>query len=158
MKKKCLAEQDCPLARGYNAIGDWWSLLIISQIVLGGLRRFSELQEGLGMAKNILTARLKKLVEQGILEKVPCADGSAYHEYVATDTGKDLYKVLVAMREWGAKHFGMSCGEKHVLVDRETGQPVPPLELRSADGRLLTLNDLQIISSEAAAEEPVAAD
>ena len=151
MKKKCLAEQDCPLARGYNAIGDWWSLLIISQIVLGGLRRFNELQESLGMAKNILTARLKKLVDQGILEKVPAAEG-AHHEYVATEIGRDLYTVLVALRQWGAKHFAMSCGEKHILVDREAQKPVAPLEVRASDGRVLEVDDMEVVS--AAAVEP----
>ena len=148
MKKKCLAELECPLARGYNAIGDWWSLLVISQIVLGDVHRFGELQTQLGMAKNILAARLKKLCDEGILEKVPCPDGSAYHEYVATPAGRDLFKVLVAMREWGSRYYGLGGGEKHVLVDRASGRPIPPIEVRAADGRELTVDDLEVVDAD----------
>lgn len=154
MKKKCLAETNCPLARGYNAIGDWWSLLIIGQVVLGERRRFNEIQSSLGMAKNILTARLKKLTDEGILEKRPSPTGDAYHEYVATEQGKDLFKVLVALREWGTRHFGLGCEEKYELVDRATRRPLAVVEVRSVDGRVLGLDD--VVMQPRAAAEPAA--
>lgn len=145
MKKKCLADKDCPVARGYNAIGDWWSLLIVAQILNYGHRRFGEMQDSLGMAKNILTARLSKLMEEGIIQKAPCADGSAYHEYVATERGRDLFKVIVALRQWGEKHY-FECGDlKYAVVDRQSGESVPPIEVRSADGRVLGPDDMEII-------------
>ena len=142
MKRTCFADENCPVARGYNAIGDWWSLLIVAR-VLTGLRRFSELQEALGLAKNILTARLKKLVEQGILEKVPASDGSAYHEYVATEKGRDLHVIVVALRQWGEKHFFDTGGCGTVLVDKENGRPVPPVQVRADDGRVLGPEDVK---------------
>src|SRR5688572_10573754 len=138
MAKKCLANDICPLARGYNAIGDWWSLVIVSRMMMQGLRRFGEIQENLGLARNILTARLKKLVEEGILQKVPASDGSAYHEYVLTPRGRGLYKVVIALREWGEENFPVSQrGPCYALVDAERGEPIPRIEVRAADGRVL---------------------
>lgn len=144
MKKKCLASEVCPLARGYNAIGDWWSLLIVTQILLTNSRRFSEIQEDLGMAKNILTARLTKLLEEDILEKAPASDGSAYQEYRATKKGKDLYKVIVALRQWGETHYSDKATRKHLLVDRKRSKPIPQIEIRSANGEVLKCEDLKI--------------
>jgi len=127
-------------------IGDWWSLLIVRDANLGK-RRFGEFQKSLGLAKNILSARLQKLVAQGVLETGPASDGSAYEEYRLTEKGRRLYIVLVALRQWGESNlFGK--GELDlVLVDRKTGQPVKPLELRSQDGRLLGPADLRTVNT-----------
>src|SRR6266852_1341126 len=142
MKRKCLDESKCPIARTLDVIGDWWSLLMVRDANLGK-RRFGEFQKSLGLAKNILSARLQKLVAQGVLETGPASDGSAYEEYRLTEKGRRLYIVLVALRQWGESNlFGK--GELDlVLVDRKTGQPVKPLELRSQDGRLLGPADLR---------------
>jgi len=130
----------CPVARPLDAIGDWWSLLIIRD-AFDGSRRFGEFRASLGVAKNILATRLRNLVEHGILELVPASDGSAYQEYVLTEKGRGLFPVLVALRQWGERFF-FEPGEKHVhLVDRKTGKPVRALELRSQDGRLLQPDD-----------------
>src|SRR4051812_13478588 len=148
MAKKCLANDICPLARGYNAIGDWWSLVIVSRMMVQGLKRFGEIQENLGLARNILTARLKKLVEEEIVEKVPASDGSAYHEYVLTARGRGLYKVVLALREWGEENFPASKQAPcYDLVDKHRGQPIPPIEVRSADGRLLGPEDLRVATA-----------
>lgn len=144
MKKKCLANERCPLARGYNVIGDWWSLLIVTQISLLDLRRFGDIQQSLGLAKNILTARLKKLVDEGILNRVPSANGGAFHEYVVTEKGRDLYKVIVALRQWGEKHFCEGQPTSNYIADRAKKQPIPPIEVRSSDGRVLGAEDLVI--------------
>jgi len=79
-----------PVARSLDAIGDWWSLLIVRN-AFSGQRRFGEFQKSLGMAKNILTVRLRKLVGCGILEIVPASDGSAYQEYVLTKKGRAFF-------------------------------------------------------------------
>jgi len=134
------SEASCPVARPLDAIGDWWSLLIIRD-TFDGLRRFGEFQKSLGLAKNILAARLRNLVEHGILETAPASDGSAYHEYVLTDKGVALFPVLVALRQWGEQYF-FDPAEEHVrLVDLKSGRPVRKLELRSQDGRLLQAAD-----------------
>ncbi|WP_344746076.1 helix-turn-helix domain-containing protein [Streptosporangium vulgare] len=80
-------DSECPVARSVDAIGDWWSLLIVRD-AFDGSRRFGEFQRSLGVAKNILTARLRALVAGGVLESVPASDGSAYREYVLTPKAK----------------------------------------------------------------------
>lgn len=147
MKRKCLANESCPVARAYDAIGDWWSLLIVLNVLTHGSRRFSQLQEDLGMAKNILTARLKKLVDEDILEKRPIAE-AAYHEYAPTARGRDLYKVLVTLRQWGEQYYCRGEAPPTRLVDKATGQPIPPVEIRAADGRVLGAGDLAVIDCE----------
>jgi DNA-binding HxlR family transcriptional regulator len=104
MQRKCLAESSCPVARTLDVIGDWWSLLILRD-ALRGARRFSEFERSLGIAKNILTVRLRKLTEGGILEMVPASDGSAYQEYVLTAKGKALKPVITSLWKWGAEHL-----------------------------------------------------
>lgn len=129
-------DSDCPVARSVDAIGDWWSLLIVRD-AFDGSRRFGEFQRSLGVAKNILTARLRALVAGGVLESVPASDGSAYREYILTPKGRDLFPVIVALRQWGEQHF-FEPGEPHSeLLDRRHDQPLRPLEVLSADGRRL---------------------
>lgn len=133
-------DSECPVARSVDAIGDWWSLLIVRD-AFDGSRRFGEFQRSLGVAKNILTARLRALVESGILESVPASDGSAYRDYILTPKGKALFPVIVALRQWGEQNF-FTPGEPHSeLVDRSQGRPLRPLEVLSMDGRPLTPDD-----------------
>jgi len=80
----------CAVARPLDVIGDSWSLLIVRD-AFDGLRRFGEFQKSLGLAKNILSARLRSLVDHGVLEAVPASDGSAYQEYVLTEKGRGLF-------------------------------------------------------------------
>jgi len=140
VKRTSLEAADCPIARSLDAIGDWWSLLIIRDAFLG-LSRFGEFQRSLGLARNILAARLRTLVARDILRLAPASDGSAYQEYVLTPKGRGLFTVLVALRQWGTDSFFApgECGNE--LVDREHGEPVRRLEVRAADGRLLRQGD-----------------
>jgi len=143
VKRTSLESAECPIARALDVIGDWWSLLIIRDALLGK-RRFGEFQKSLGLAKNILAARLRNLVEHGILETAPASDGSAYQEYVLTKKGLALFPLLVALRQWGEEYF-FAPEENHVrLVDLKTGRPVRKLELRAHDGRLLGPYDTQV--------------
>jgi DNA-binding HxlR family transcriptional regulator len=146
MKRKCLDTSNCPIARTLDVIGDWWSLLIVRDAFLGK-RRFNEFHKSLGLAKNILCVRLQKLVAHGILTTAPAADGSAYQEYRLTEKGRSLYLVLVALRQWGERHLFDKGELDLLLVDRESGQPVRPLELRSQDGRLLGPADLRTVNT-----------
>jgi len=138
MVKRTSFEGDaCPIARSLEAIGDWWSLLIIRE-ALFGVRRFGEFQNKLGMAKNILSARLRAMVDHGILESAPASDGSAYHEYVLTPKGHGLFPILVALRQWSEEFDDHPEEITTILVDRAKGRPVRKLELRAEDGRLLS--------------------
>jgi DNA-binding HxlR family transcriptional regulator len=143
VKRTSHRESQCGVARPLDAIGDWWTLLIVRD-AFDGLRRFGEFQQSLGLAKNILAARLRNLLAHGIMDTVPASDGSAYQEYVLTEKGRGLFPLLVALRQWGEDHF-FEPDEAHVLlVDRKRGLPVRKLELRSQDGRVLGPEDTVI--------------
>jgi DNA-binding HxlR family transcriptional regulator len=143
VKRTSLDGDDCPVARSLDAIGDWWSMLIIRDALLGR-RRFGEFQKSLGLAKNILAARLRMLVDQGILKLAPASDGSAYQEYVPTDKGRGIFPVLVALRQWSETFDDHPEGIATILVDRKSGRPVRKLELRAEDGRPLEAADTML--------------
>lgn len=146
VKRTSLAGDYCPSARALDVIGDWWSLLIVRD-AFDGLTRFGEFQKSLGIAKNILSDRLRTLVARGILKVVPAADG-AHQEYHLTEMGRDLFPVMVALRQWGERHL-FAPDEKHsLLVDRASGLPVRRLEIRSEGGRLLGADEAVILKVE----------
>lgn len=135
-QRKSLKNDACPMARALEIIGDQWSLLIIRD-AFDGMKRFGEFQQSLGVAKNILADRLKYLVQEGVLDLVPASDGSLYQEYVLSAKGKGLFPVVVGLRHWGEAHL-YAKGEPHsVLVERDSGKPVPRLDLRTRDGKPL---------------------
>jgi len=140
VKRTSLEGDGCPIARSLDAIRDWWSLLIIRDALLGA-RRFGEFQKSLGLAKNILTVRLRTLVDQGILKMAPASDGSAYQEYVLTPKGHGIFPILVALRQWSEEFDRRPDEIATMMVDREKGRPVRKLELYSQDGRLLRAAD-----------------
>jgi DNA-binding HxlR family transcriptional regulator len=140
VKRTSLEHDTCPVARSLDAIGDWWSMLIIRDALLG-TTRFGEFQKKLGLAKNILTVRLRALVDQGILKTAPASDGSAYQEYLLTPKGRGVFPILVALRQWSEEFDGKPEEIGTILVDKEKGKPVRRLELHSQDGRLLTASD-----------------
>jgi DNA-binding HxlR family transcriptional regulator len=142
-KRTRFEKADCPIARSMDAIGDCWSMLIIRDAMLG-LRRFSEFQKHLGLAKNILTVRLRSLVANGILKTEPASDGSAYQEYVLTAKGRGVFPVMVALRQW-SEDFAFAPDElSNIMVDRKNGRRVRKLELHSEDGRLLGDGDIEV--------------
>jgi DNA-binding HxlR family transcriptional regulator len=144
VKRKSLQGDLCPIARSLDVIGDWWSLLIVRD-AFDGVRRFGEFQRSLGVAKNILTARLRALVTDGVLDAVPASDGSPYREYVLTPKGRDLFPVIVALRQWGEAHFFAADEPRSQLVDTADGRPLRPLEVRAEDGRLLGADDTVVL-------------
>ncbi|OPG03089.1 transcriptional regulator [Microbispora sp. GKU 823] len=137
-------DSDCPVARSVDAIGDWWSLLIVRD-AFDGHRRFGEFQRSLGVAKNILAARLRALVSGGVFEVVPASDGSAYQEYVLTPKGRGLFPVIVALRQWGEDHFFDEDEPHSRLVDRLSARPLAPLRIQAADGRPVAPEDTVVV-------------
>lgn len=131
---------ECPVERTLDVIGDRWSLMIIRD-AFDGIRRFSEFQKSLGVAKNILASRLKTLVETGVFDVQPASDGSAYKEYALTDKGREIFPVIVCMRQWGER-FMFEAGEtRSVLLDNESSQPLMPIEVRNWNGQKLEPSD-----------------
>ena len=141
MKRTRLEESTCPVARSLDIIGDWWSLLIVRD-ALRGIKRFGEFQKSLGIAKNMLTTRLKLLVDEGILRLQPASDGSAWQEYVLTDKGRALQTVLVALSQWGNAYLFADNECSTVLVDSEQRKPLRKLALIADDGRELTPEEI----------------
>jgi DNA-binding HxlR family transcriptional regulator len=142
-KRKSFECDSCPIARSLDAIGDWWSLLIIRD-ALAGKRRFGEFQKSLGLAKNILSARLRKLVARDILQAVPIKAGSSHHEYVLSEKGKRLQVVLIALWQWSEAALFAPGERDGVLCDRKKGAPLPKIDLRAKDGRVLGPGDTMV--------------
>jgi len=138
-----VSHEPCPVARATSLIGDRWSLLIVRD-AFDGIRRFSDFQRNLGVARNILSDRLRRLVDAGILVPRAAAEGSAYQEYVLTDVGEDLFPVVLALRQWGERAL-YAPGEAHSeLIETRTGNPVPLMRPRSADDSELTPHDTRV--------------
>jgi len=135
MRRTNLGNALCPVARSLDEIGDWWTLLIVRD-ACNGMSRFNEFHKSLGLAKNILSARLKTLVDNGVLEKRPGADGSARVEYGLTEKGRRLRVVLVAMRQWGEDYL-FAHGEPMMVARDPANRPIGRLRLIDQDGRSL---------------------
>ena len=102
-------DQICSISRTLEVVGERWTLLIVRDVFFG-LRRFGDLQASLGVARNVLTERLNRLVEDGILERVPYQELPTRYEYVLTEKGLELLPVLLAMMRWGDKHARPAAG------------------------------------------------
>jgi DNA-binding HxlR family transcriptional regulator len=100
MKRTSFEDMNCSLARALEIVGEWWTLLVLREAFLGA-RRFEELQDRLGIARNVLTARLKALAKHGVLERRRYQERPARHEYVLTEKGRALYPVIVTLLAWG---------------------------------------------------------
>jgi DNA-binding HxlR family transcriptional regulator len=118
----------CPVGRTLDLIGDRWSLLIVRD-AMDGARAFTDFQQRTGIARNILTDRLRRLVERGILDRQAAPSGRR-QLYALTPAGRDLFTVIVALRQWGERHAFAPDETHSVLVD-EHGLPLP--ELRAID-------------------------
>ena len=96
--------QNCSIARALEIVGERWTLLIIRDVFLG-LRRFDQLQESLGIARNVLADRLNRLVDEGVLERVRYSERPERYEYRLTKMGLDLNVALTALRQWGDEYL-----------------------------------------------------
>ncbi|CAN7598042.1 winged helix-turn-helix transcriptional regulator [Massilia sp. LjRoot122] len=137
------SDEPCPVARSIGVIGDRWSLLIVRD-AFDGIHRFSDFQRSLGVARNILADRLRRLVEAGILVARPTREGGAYQEYVLTEAGKNLFPVVLALRQWGERQL-FTPGEPHSeLIETKTGKPVQRMVPRNEDGEVLLPDDTKV--------------
>ena len=147
MKRSSIGERRCPVARAAGQLVDAWTFVILRELFLGN-RRFEGLRLHSGMSPRSLTLRLGRLVEADILEKAPCRDAPAFHEYRLTAKGLELWPVLVTLRQWGERwagpwgrsgppftlmhrghehplHAVLSCAECGEAVDARSGQVLP---------------------------------
>jgi DNA-binding HxlR family transcriptional regulator len=152
MSRKRFNEMNCGIAQTLDVLGDWWTLLIVRDAFFG-LRRFSDFQESLGIAKNILSARLRRLVDHGILVRVDAGSTGTRHQYQLTEKGEALFPLLMALRDWSDQWVFGPGHEPVVVVERATGRRVPPLSVRSTDGHPLPRRELRTLPGPGASEE-----
>jgi DNA-binding HxlR family transcriptional regulator len=150
MRHKSLNDTGCPIARSLERVGEWWSILILRDAFTGA-SRFDDFQTSLGIAPNMLTRRLKTLVESGLLEKRLYSEKPARYEYVLTKKGRDFRPVLWALIAWGNEHFAPE-GESIMVVDAATGERADPVLVDRHTGRLLQAPEFRIAAGPAASE------
>lgn len=131
--RKRFADVNCSIAQSLEILGDWWTLLLVREAFFG-TTRFGDFERNLGIAKNILAARLEHLVEHGVFEQVPVDDGSKRLAYHLTPMGKDLLTVMTALREWSDRWVFGEGNEPVVFRDRETGRRPGRLRICDEDG------------------------
>lgn len=141
MARKRFDDSNCSVARALNQVGDWWSLLIVLHAMYG-TRRFVDFQQELGIAKNILCDRLARLVENGVLKKVDVGEHGSRFEYRLTEKGRDLFPVVIALRQWGDKWNPAPDEAPLDLRDRASGQPIQAIQVLNAEGEPITVRDV----------------
>lgn len=132
----------CGLPEALETMGEKWSFMIL-RASFNGLHHFEEFLGELGIARNILSNRLAKLVDHAILSREPCPDDRRRIVYCLTEKGLDLLPAMLALRQWGQK-YGTEIEENPVLVDARDRLPIGPVSILAQDGRILTYMDLQL--------------
>src|SRR6185437_226229 len=147
MQRKSFGSMTCPIARGLERVGEWWSILILRD-AFAGMTRFDEFQKSLGIAPNMLTRRLNALVEAGMLERHRYSEHPPRDEYRLTPRGHDFRPAMLA---WGNRHFTPE-GPSIVIADAKTGAVADPVMVDRATGRLLIGPDYVLAPGPAATE------
>jgi DNA-binding HxlR family transcriptional regulator len=137
---------ECGLPQALEVMGERWSFMIL-RASFNGLHHFEEFLSELGIARNILSNRLAKLVEHGILKREPCPDDRRKIEYRLTAKGFDLLPAMLSLRQWGQK-YGAEFEENPVIVDEVDRLPIGPVSILSHDGRILSHEDLWMVNRE----------
>lgn len=145
MQRKSFSMMQCPIARGLEHVGEWWSILILRD-AFRGLTRFDEFSESLGIAPNMLTRRLNALAEAGLLSRQRYNERPPRDEYVLTPRGKDFRPVLLAMLAFGNRHFPPD--DRSVqIVDTESGHSVDPQLVDPSTGRPVDGPGYQVVTT-----------
>lgn len=154
MKHKRFDQMNCGVAQALEVLGDWWTLMIVRDAFFGA-RRFGDFQRSLGIAKNILSARLAHLVEHEILERVDVGREGERFEYRLTAKGEALLTVLTALREWSDEWVFGRGNEPMIVRDRKTGRLLPKLRVTDSDGKPLSRRDLRSVPGPGASKETI---
>lgn len=133
--------QNCGLPAALEVMGERWSFMIL-RAAFNGLYHFEEYLGALGIARNILSNRLARLVEHGIMKREPLPDDRRKIEYRLTEKGLDLLPAMLALRQWGEK-YGCGVPSNPVLCDARDGMPIAPIQIHAHDGRLLGPRELE---------------
>ena len=140
MLRNDYSNQSCSIAGALEVVGERWSLLIVRDILLG-LRRFDELQGHLGIARNVLQARLTRLAEHGVIERVPYQQRPVRYEYRLTEKGLDLWPMIVALMKWGDRYAPPEGGPAVLIEHRGCGGAVDEHRICERCGARLKARD-----------------
>ncbi len=141
---------DCPIARSLDRVGEWWSILILRD-AFAGMTRFEEFQKSLPIAPNMLTRRLKALVDAGLMERRRYSLRPPRHEYILTERGQDFRPVLIALLAFGNRHFAPE-GASVAIVDAKSGAVAEPILVDRITGRPLIAPDFALVAGPAASQ------
>ena len=142
MQRKSFVGMNCSIAKSLEEVGEWWSLLIVREMTQG-MTRFDEFQKELGIARNVLTARLGRLVEMGIVERFPLPERANTDGYRLTAKGADLYPVIVALMQWGDRWLCKGGKPPITLVEHKSGHPIERLAVHAKGGKPLSYQDVR---------------
>jgi DNA-binding HxlR family transcriptional regulator/peroxiredoxin len=135
-------DSDCAIAQALGVVGDWWTLLVVRELA-GGVTRFGELADTLGVSRKVLTERLNALVEHGLVRRSRYSEHPPRSDYLLTEKGRGLLPVLIALQNWGQQHVlgdgsvtatGAADSLEARRMQRLAGQRIPALKLASAQG------------------------
>lgn len=143
MSRSSFAHMRCSIARSLDVIGEWWTLLIVRE-AFWGARRFGEFESRLGIAPNILSQRLSRLVAHGVLKVTQTSQNGKALAYALTPKGRDLLPVMVALTQWGDQHEALPEGPAVTLVDRASGEALGPLQLTTVSGQAVQARDVTV--------------
>jgi len=144
-----LEDRECPLSTTVQHVGEWWTLLILHD-AFDGYTRFDQFQDSLGISSSMLTARLKTLVADGLLERRPYQTNPVRHEYVLTGLGRSLRPVIVALAAWGNSRLAPE-ERSMILVDAHSHQEVDPVVVDARTGQRLDDSDAYVFAAGPAA-------
>ena len=143
MRWRDLKDEPCSVARTLSVIGDRWTLMILRDCFVG-LRRFEQFEESLGITRHVLADRLKKLVEEGVLKKVPYGEAPVREEYRLTERGFDLYPVMLSIVQWGDKHMADERGAPIIRRHKKHGHILQGKMVCSETGEELDARDVTV--------------
>jgi DNA-binding HxlR family transcriptional regulator len=144
MRRTSFEGMPCSIAQCLEAIGEWWTVLILRDAFLG-VTRFDAFQRRLGIARNVLTQRLTHLMDHGILERVAYQDNPVRYDYRLTDKGRDLWPVLTMMRQWGDQ-WAAPAGPPREAVHLTCGHVSLAVPVCDKCGETLELADIKTVS------------
>ena len=144
MKRTRFDRAYCPVARTTDLLGDWWTPIVLRELLLGQAR-FNDIQERLGISRATLSQRLKRLEADGVVERVRYQEAPPRDEYRLTEKGRALWQVVVAMWRFGDDWmFDESPGAQVELVDRRTGEAIRPTMIDATTGEPLDLASTRV--------------
>jgi DNA-binding HxlR family transcriptional regulator len=149
MRRSRSSNKECSIARAMEVVGDRWSILLLREAYYG-IRRFDQFQYYLGVAPNILSARLKKFVDLGMMSRVPLSEHGRRYEYVLTEKGRDFFPTYLALKKWGDDWLAESEGPQVVFNDRISGRQIEYPPALSARGKPLQLEDIEVVAGSGA--------